>query len=113
MWRGADDTPIRWDVRKIGSRSPGPDAGQRPRLVGVDRHDPGVGMRAALDLAPQHARHFHVGAKIGAAGDLVDTVRADRTGADDLQIFLIEKTHCAASARITAAASSTARMILS
>src|SRR5271170_3856934 len=113
MWRGADDAPIRWDVRKIGSRRYSLDPGQCHRLVGVDRDDPGVGMRAALDPAPQHARHFHVGAKIGAASDLVDPVRADRTGADNLQCVLIEITHRAPSARITAAASSTARTILS
>src|SRR5262249_49914941 len=36
---------------------------------------------AALDLAPQHARHFHVGAEIGPPGDLVDPVGADGAGA--------------------------------
>src|SRR6516162_5331840 len=47
-----------------------------------------MGVRAALDLAPQHARHDHVRAEIGAPGDLVDPVRADRTGPDDLLQFL-------------------------
>ena len=72
-----------------------------------------MGMRAALDFAPQHPRHHHVGAEIGPPGDLVDAIGADRSGADDLEGFFIEETHRAASCRMTAAASSTARMILS
>src|ERR1700731_921746 len=48
-----------------------------------------MGVRAALDLAPQHAGHGHVGAEIGPADDLVDAVRTDRTGADDLQTLTI------------------------
>src|SRR3984893_14286275 len=48
-----------------------------------------MGVRAALDLAPQHAGHDHIGAEIGPADDLVDAVRTDRTGADDLQTLTI------------------------
>src|SRR6202011_1163413 len=55
----------------------------------------------------------HVGAEIGPSGDLVDAVRTDRAGADDLEARLVEVTHADASPRMTAAASSTARMILS
>src|ERR1700747_1719534 len=47
-----------------------------------------MSVRAALDFAPQHARHHHIGAEVGAAGDLVDPVRADRTGPDDLPQLL-------------------------
>jgi hypothetical protein len=113
MRRGADDAPIRRNVREIGARRHRLDAGQCHRPVGVDRHDPGMGVRAALDLAPQHAGHFHVGPEIGAPGDLVDPVGADGAGTDDFQRLFIEKRHYAASPRMTAAASSTARMILS
>src|ERR1700751_763458 len=54
----------------------------------MDRHDPGMGMRAALDFAPQHSGHDHVGAEIGLPGHFVDPVRSDRAGADDLLKFL-------------------------
>ena len=54
-----------------------------------------------------------LGAEICPPSDLVDAVRADRPSADDLQRVFIEIRHRAAPARITAAASSTARMILS
>ena len=47
-----------------------------------------------------------------AAGDLVDAVRTDRPGADDFQIGA-DVIHRTASPRISAAASITARMILS
>ncbi len=111
--RRADNALIRREVREVGAGRHRLDARQRHRLVGVDRHDPRMGVRAALDLAPQHAGHDHVGAEIGAAGDLVDAVRANGTGADDLEGFFVEETHRAASPLISAAASSTARMILS
>src|SRR6516225_4179149 len=45
-------------------------------------------MRAALDLAPQHAGHHHVGAEIGAPGDLVDPIRTNGTGPYNLLQFL-------------------------
>src|SRR5205823_12791146 len=48
---------------------------------------------AALDLAPEHPGHRHVGAEIGAAGDLVDAVGADRAGADEAQRGFIEIAH--------------------
>ncbi len=84
----ADKGLLRRDRREILRGYHRLDAGQCPRLLGIDRHDPRMGMGAALDLAPEHAGHDHVGAEIGAAGDLVDPVRADRTGADDLLQFL-------------------------
>src|ERR1700733_1481181 len=50
-------------------------------------------MGAALDPAPKHTRHRHVGSKIGPARHLVDAVRADRPGADYLQRRLVEIAH--------------------
>src|SRR6516225_6562671 len=95
-------------VRVVTALTPG-----NAILVGVDRHDPRVGVRAALNFAPQHAGHFHVSAKICTPGDFVDAIGPDRPGPDDLQRLLFEKRHYWASPRMTAAASSTARMILS
>ena len=71
------------------------------------------GLRLTLPHSMPGRRH--VGAEGGAAGDLVDAVRADRTGADDFQLgFGNDVVHAAlASPRISAAASITARMILS
>ena len=84
----ADKGLLGRDRREILPCDHGLDARQCPRLLGIDRHDAGVGVRAALDLAPQHAGHHHVGAEIGLPGDLVDAVRANWTGADDLLQFL-------------------------
>ena len=84
----ADKGFLRCDRREVVRGHDRLDAGQLERLVDIDRHDPGMGVRAALDLAPQHARHDHVGAEIGAPGDLVDPIRANGTGPDDLLQFL-------------------------
>ncbi len=112
IMRHRPDGALAWrDVREVGACRHRLDAGQRHRLVGVDRDDAGMGVGAALDLAPQHAGHFHVGAKVGPAGNLVDAVGTDRPGADNFQRLLVEVCHRAASARMTAAASSTARML--
>src|SRR5262249_7485657 len=85
----ADEGLFRRDRGKIVRRHDGLDAGQRRRLAGPDRLDARMRMRAALDLAPQHAGHRHVGAEIGAADDLLDAVGSDRTGADDFQAVTI------------------------
>ena len=49
---------------------------ERFRGAGVDRADAGVGVRAAQHLAVQHAGQVEVGAVVGAAGHLVDTIVA-------------------------------------
>ena len=41
-------------------------------------------MRAALDLAEEHARHGPVGSKISASRDLLDAIRTNRSSADNL-----------------------------
>src|SRR5216683_2652763 len=111
---GFGSTPaVKMSSWRIGAGDDRLDPGERRRLCGIDADDAGVRMGAALDAAPQHPRHHHVGAEIGPAGDLVDPVRTDRPGADDLEGRLVEITHAEASPLITAAASSTARMILS
>ena len=84
----ADKGFLRRDRRKVLRSDDGFDAGQGAGLLGVDGHDAGMGVRAALDFAPQHPRHHHVGAEIGLPGHFVDPVRADRAGADDLLQFL-------------------------
>ncbi len=51
---------------------------------------------------------------VAAAGHLVDAVRADRAGADDAEVGLVAYVcHATVSPRISAAASSTARITLS
>ena len=52
-----------------------------------------MGVRAALDAAPQHAWECHVGAEIGSAGDFVDAVGADGAGADDPERGFVEVVH--------------------
>ena len=81
------------DLRKIRCRDDGLDPRQGQRLLRVDRLDPCVRVRAALDLGPQHSGHCHVGAEIRAPDDLFNPVRTDRPGADDLQRGLIEIRH--------------------
>ena len=81
------------DFRKIRRGDDRLDARQGQRLLRIDRLDPGMRVRAALDLGPDHAGHRHVGAEIGAPDDLFDPVRTHRPGADDFQRSLIEIRH--------------------
>ena len=108
----ADERLFRRDIGKVGGGDDGAHARQLQRLARIDRHDARMRVRRALHLAPQHARHHHVGAEHGAAGDLVHAIRTDRTRADNFQIGA-NVIHRTASPRISAAASITARMILS
>jgi hypothetical protein len=81
---------------------------------GVDAQDAGVGVRAAQDPSDQLAGELHVGAEAGAPGDLVHAVRADRAGADDLEVRIgLERCRHQCAPLISAAASWTARTILS
>ena len=89
----ADKRLLRGDRREVLPGDHRLDPGERLGLCGVDRQDAGVRVRAALDLAPQHAGHHHVGAEIGAARDLVDPVGADRAGPDDFLEFLGDERH--------------------
>jgi hypothetical protein len=92
-------------------------AGQRQRLRRVDRLDAGVRMGAAQHLADQHVRHTDVGAEPGAAGDFVDPVGAQWPRSHDLEQPLVQSLHRNVVhpqlLRISPAASSTARTILS
>ena len=89
----ADERLLRRDRREILPGDHRLDPGQCLCLFGVDRQDAGVRVRAALDLAPQHARHNHVGSEIGPAGDFVDPVWANRASADNLLKFLGDERH--------------------
>src|SRR5260221_7641481 len=93
MRRGADTRALGRDVGKIGAGGDCLPSWQCPRLFGIDRYDPGMGMRAPLDAAPQHTRHCHIGAEIGPARDLVDAVGTDRPGADYPKRGLVEIAH--------------------
>src|SRR5215470_18494772 len=74
-------------------------------------------MRAAQDLADEHAWRRQVGAEFGPAGDLVQTIGPKRTRAYDLEgITLGNRFHIERHqrpSRISAAALITARTILS
>ena len=108
----ADERLFRWNIGKVVGGDDRAHAWQLQRLARIDRHDARMRVRRALHLAPQHARHHHVRAEHGAAGDLVHAVGTDRTRADNSQIGA-NVIHRTASPRISAAASITARMILS
>ena len=70
---------------KVRCRHDSLHARQRLGLARVDRYDPRMRVRRAQDLAPQHARGPRIGREHRAAGDLVDAVGTDGTGADDFQ----------------------------
>ena len=71
-----------------------------------------MGVRTSEDTAVEEARRPNVGAIESATGYLVDAVMANGAAADLLVLAFLTVAH-ALSSRITAAASSTARMILS
>ncbi len=96
--------------REIRAGHHGVDSFHGLGLAGIDGDDARVSVGAAQDLPMEHARPVHVGAEVGLAHDLVDTVVPDGAGSDPLELLLV--THYA-SPRISAAASRTARMILS
>ncbi len=61
------------------------DARKRGGGAGIDLHDLGVRVRAALDAAGEHAGKVEVRAELGAAGDFIGAVRAHGALADDFQ----------------------------
>ena len=69
------------------------DARKRQRLVDIDRFDPGVSVRAAQDLAVKHPGKTVIGAVLGASGDLVNAVMADRTCSDDFEVLRCRCSH--------------------
>jgi hypothetical protein len=77
--------------------------------TGVDRHDARMSLRAPQEHAVQHPWQREVGAVVRPAGDLIHSVVTDRTGAD---VLILGVAHAVASL-ISAAASRTARTILS
>src|SRR3954447_22496368 len=93
MRRGGDMRPLRPNVGKNGTGDDCLHSRQCPRLFGIDRYDPRMGMWAPLDAAPQHTRQCHIGAEIGPARNLVDAVGADRSGADYPKRRLVEIAH--------------------
>ena len=107
----ADERLFRRDVGQVGGCDHRTHTRQLQRLRRIDRHDARMRVRRALHLAPQHAGHHHIRAELGTAGDLVHAIRPDRARADNSQIcaYIVHR----AAPRISAAASITARMILS
>jgi hypothetical protein len=83
-WAFADKGLFRRDFWKIGCSCDCADSRQSQCLLCIDPDDPSVSMRAALDLAEEHARHRPVGSKISASRDLLDAIRTNRSSADNL-----------------------------
>ncbi len=111
---------LRGQVGEVLGGDDGLDPWQGASPAGVDGHDAGMGVGAALDLADQHAGQGKIGAIGGPPGDLVHAVRTHRPGADHLQLRpggrLVHHVGHATALRAclrSAAASITARMILS
>ena len=114
-------------VGEVGRGHHGRYAGQRGRTRRVDRQDGCVRVRAAQHRAVEHARQAHIGAVQRPACDFVGAGRVERTGADhpiggrfrrwragDVRPACRRRFRaCATGASIIAAASSTARTILS
>ena len=82
----ADKGFLAGDLRQVGGGHHRLHARDRLGLRGVDGADAGMGVRAAQHLAHKLAGKLEIGAELGAACDLVHAVRADRPGADDLEI---------------------------
>ncbi len=99
--------------REIGAGDNGLHALERERLGGVDLLDLGMGMGRADHYAMQHPRRIGIGAIARLARHLVDAIGAIRTGADIFETggLGIQRHHTPS--RMSAAASSTARIILS
>lgn len=103
---------------KVVGRDDRLDPRQRARGARVDADDARMRMRAAFHASDQHAGQMDIGTEDGAAGHLVCAVGPDRALPDDLQPGGIRcmrgVVHRAPpAARICAAASITARTILS
>ena len=113
----------RFEVGKVRAGDDRLDPGQSGGLAGVDAADAGMGMGTAQDRPIEHPGDGEVWAEHRLAGDFLDPVRADRAGADMMERpgrdLAGEVVHAAnspstrRSCRNSAAASSTARTILS
>ena len=105
-------------VRQVGQvccGDDGLDAFDRFGAGCVDPDDPRMGMRAAQYAPDQLTRHVEIRTIARAPGDLVDAIGPQRTGTDRLELLVSKfgiKAHDA-SPLISAAASATARTILS
>ena len=83
--RAFADKGLFWrNFREIGCRGDRAYTSQGQCAFCVYPQDASMSVRAALDLAVEHARHRPVGPKVGATRDLLDPVRTSGSGADDL-----------------------------
>jgi len=99
-----------FSIHDVAGGHDGLHARERFGLCRVDRVDARVRVRATQNLAPDHTRHGGVGGKGRAARDFVDTVGTNSALANPLVVDDNVHRDCS---RISAAASSTARTILS
>ncbi len=77
---------VPWELDEVLADHDGLHAGQRQGLVEVDGPDAGMGVRAAQDLAPEHAGQGEVGSEGSTSRHLVDAVGPRRPLADPLVV---------------------------
>ena len=106
----AADDGFRCNAGKILTSNHRKHTRHEQRLAGIDALYVRVGMGTAEDAAEQHTRQGKVRAEAGATGDLIDPIRPDGARTDVFVVMSFSHLHAP---RISAAASSTARMILS
>ena len=74
-----------FEIGEVSASDHGLDPRQGQRLAGIDRADAGVGMGRTQDRAVEHTGRAEIRAVERAAGNLLGSVRADRTSADDAE----------------------------
>ena len=79
---------LRAALDDVGAGDDGLHAGHGRGFAGIDGDDARVAMRAAQHHAVDHPRQREIGAVVGAAGHLVQTVGADGTRAHHLELAL-------------------------
>ena len=80
-------------LNDVGAGYDGTDAGNGFSLAGVDGLDAGMRVWTAQDFAVQHPWQVEVGAVAGQSRDLVGSVVANRTGANDFILFVASQNH--------------------
>src|ERR1700756_4701762 len=74
-------------LRKIRPRHDRFHPGELERLVGLDRFDDRMGVRAAEHPAKKHSRKRVVGSGAGRTSRLLDAVVTDRTRSDNAELM--------------------------
>ena len=94
-----DDLVVGSRCRQVGAGDDGAYAGQGHGFAGVDATNARVRVGTAQHLAEEHAGQTDVGAIDGASRDLVDSIVADGTRAENLETAVTEVTDLAVAGR--------------